>query len=338
DGVLRAKVDAAWHLHELTRGSGLDAFVVYSSVAGLLGTAGQANYAAGNAYLDALAAHRRAQGLPGLSLAWGLWDGTHGMGAALGDTDLARWRRMGITPLTPEDGLALFDRALAEGPALRIPAALDLSVPRARADEAPALLRGPGGTRPRRAAARAASGTADGWAARVAAQPPQTRHDTVHDLVRSTVAAVLGHAEAGTLDPRRAFKDLGFDSLAGVELRNRLNAVTGLRLPTTAVFDHPSATALADFLLSRLPGTRPATDRPEPRAAAVADDPIAIVGMACRFPGGVASPEDLWGLVRGGVDAVSEFPSNRGWDLEGLYDPDPDRAGTSYSRHGGFLH
>ncbi|MYQ62407.1 MULTISPECIES: type I polyketide synthase, partial [unclassified Streptomyces] len=133
DGVLRAKVDAAWHLHELTRGSGLDAFVVYSSVAGLLGTAGQANYAAGNAYLDALAAHRRAQGLPGLSLAWGLWDGTHGMGAALGDTDLARWRRMGITPLTPEDGLALFDRALAEGPALRIPAALDLSVPRARA-------------------------------------------------------------------------------------------------------------------------------------------------------------------------------------------------------------
>ncbi|AZS88802.1 SDR family NAD(P)-dependent oxidoreductase [Streptomyces griseoviridis] len=338
DGVLRAKVDAAWHLHELTRGSGLDAFVVYSSIAGLLGTAGQANYAAGNAYLDALAAHRRAQGLPGLSLAWGLWDGTHGMGAALGDTDLARWRRMGITPLTPEDGLALFDRALAEGPALRIPAALDLSVPRARADEAPALLRGPGGTRPRRAAARAASGTADGWAARVAAQPPQTRHDTVHDLVRSTVAAVLGHAEAGTLDPRRAFKDLGFDSLAGVELRNRLNAVTGLRLPTTAVFDHPSATALADFLLSRLPGTRPATDRPEPRAAAVADDPIAIVGMACRFPGGVASPEDLWGLVRGGVDAVSEFPSNRGWDLEGLYDPDPDRAGTSYSRHGGFLH
>ncbi|MEV6588443.1 type I polyketide synthase, partial [Streptomyces acidicola] len=338
DTVLRPKVDAAWHLHELTREMELGAFVLYSSVAGLLGTAGQANYAAGNAFLDGLAAHRRAQGLPGLSLAWGLWDGTHGMGGTLGEADLARWRRMGITPLSPEQGLALFDRALGQGPALRVPAALDLSVPRARADEAPALLRRPGGTRPRRAAARTAQGAGSDWAERTAALPEDARRETVHDLVRSTVASVLGHADAATLDPRRAFKELGFDSLAGVELRNRLNAATGLRLPTTAVFDHPSAQALADFVLSRVSDTRPAPAAPAARTAVAADEPIAIVGMACRFPGGVASPEELWDLVLRGTDAVSEFPRNRGWDLEALYDPDPERTGTSYSRHGGFLH
>ncbi|MFD8965474.1 type I polyketide synthase [Streptomyces sp. NPDC059568] len=340
--VLRPKVDAAWHLHDLTRDMDLTAFVLFSSVSGLLGTAGQANYAAGNSYLDALAAHRRALGLPGVSLAWGLWDGTHGMGGTLGETDLARWSRMGITPLTPERGLALFDRALTEGPTLRVPVELDLSVPRALTDEPPALLRGPGRARPRRAAAaRTAETGGSGWAERTAALPEDRRRETVQELVRGTVAAVLGHADATALDPRRAFKEIGFDSLAGVELRNRLNATTGLRLPTTAVFDHPSAQALADFILSRVSDIGPASaasSLPTTRAAVAADDPIAIVGMACRYPGGVASPEDLWRLVLEGTDAVSEFPVNRGWDLDALYDPDPERTGTSYVRHGGFLH
>ncbi|MFE1958739.1 SDR family NAD(P)-dependent oxidoreductase [Streptomyces sp. NPDC059479] len=340
--VLRPKVDAAWHLHDLTRDMDLTAFVLFSSVSGLLGTAGQANYAAGNSYLDALAAHRRALGLPGVSLAWGLWDGTHGMGGTLGEADLARWSRMGITPLTPERGLALFDRALTEGPALRVPVELDLSALRALADEPPALLRGPGRTRPRRAAAaRTAETGGSGWAERTAALPEDRRRETVQELVRGTVAAVLGHADATALDPRRAFKEIGFDSLAGVELRNRLNATTGLRLPTTAVFDHPSAQALADFILSRVSDIGPASaasSLPTARAAVAADEPIAIVGMACRYPGGVASPEDLWRLVLEGTDAVSEFPVNRGWDLDALYDPDPERTGTSYVRHGGFLH
>ncbi|WP_405986878.1 type I polyketide synthase [Streptomyces sp. NBC_00872] len=339
--VMRPKADAAWHLHDLTRDMDLTAFVLFSSVSGLLGTAGQANYAAGNSYLDALAAHRQALGLPGVSLAWGLWDGTHGMGGTLGEADLARWSRMGITPLTPERGLALFDRALTEGPALRVPVELDPSALRALTDEPPALLRGPGRARPRRAAARTVGTGGTGWAERTAALPEDRRRETVQELVRGTVAAVLGHADATALDPRRAFKEIGFDSLAGVELRNRLNATTGLRLPTTAVFDHPSAQALADHILSRVSDIRPLSGVPAARAAVTAlaaDEPIAIVGMACRYPGGVASPEDLWRLVSEGTDAVSEFPVNRGWDLDALYDPDPARTGTSYVRHGGFLH
>ncbi|MFE3140958.1 type I polyketide synthase [Streptomyces scopuliridis] len=337
--VLRPKVDAAWHLHDLTRDMDLTAFVVFSSVSGLLGTAGQANYAAGNAYLDGLAAHRRAQGLPGLSLAWGLWDGTHGMGGTLGEADLTRWSRAGVKPLAPERGLALFDRALTEGAALLAPVELDLPVLRALADEPPPLLRTLGRAQQRRTAARAMDTEGPDWAQRTATLPEDRRRETVEELVRGTVAAILGHADATVLDPRRAFKEIGFDSLAGVELRNRLTTTTGLRLPTTVVFDHPSAQAVADYILTRISDAGPAPAVPTARPATVsADDPIAIVGMACRYPGGVSSPEDLWRLVSEGTDAVSEFPVNRGWDLDALYNPDPERTGTSYVRHGGFLH
>ncbi|MET9804882.1 type I polyketide synthase, partial [Streptomyces sp. NPDC006368] len=190
---------------------------------------------------------------------------------------------------------------------------------------------------PRAALAAAGGGTA--WAERTAALPEEQRRETVLDLVRDTVAGVLGHTDPHRLDPRRAFNEIGFDSLAGVELRNRLNAATGLRLSATVVFDHPSPEAVAAHLLSRLTTTTAAAPEARPaREAADADEPIAIVGMACRYPGGVSSPEDLWRLVMDGGDAVSGFPVNRGWDLDALYDPDPERTGTSYVRHGGFLH
>ncbi|MFF3249385.1 SDR family NAD(P)-dependent oxidoreductase, partial [Streptomyces sp. NPDC002870] len=302
DAVLRPKVDAAWHLHDLTRDMNLTAFVMFSSVSGLLGTAGQGNYAAANAYLDALAAHRRTQGLAGVSLAWGLWDSTRGMGGSLGEADLARWSRIGIRPLTPEQGLSLFDAALDDGPALRVPVALDLPALRALADEPPALLRGLGRARPRRAAARTAQAGGSDWARQTAELPDDQRLDSVRDLVRGTVAAVLGHADGTTLDLRRAFNEIGLDSLAGVELRNRLNATTGLRLPATVVFDHPSPQALADHLITRVTDAGPASATPAVRTAARADEPIAIVGMACRYPGGVSSPEDLWQLVMEGRD------------------------------------
>ncbi|MET8765927.1 SDR family NAD(P)-dependent oxidoreductase [Streptomyces sp. NPDC004658] len=341
DAVLRPKADAARHLHELTRDLDLTAFVLFSSVSGLTGTAGQANYAAANTYLDALAQHRAAQGLPATSLAWGLWDATHGMGASLTDADLARWARAGMTPLTPEEGRALFDLALAGDEPLLAPVALDPS--RLAVDGAapvPALYRGLVRPRPRRAAQAGPSGGAGSdWARQIARLPEDKRGDAVLTLVRATVASVLGHPDAAAVDPARAFNDLGFDSMAGVDLRNRLTAATGLRLPTTAVFDHPTPNALAAYLLTEAVSTQAPADRDRrERAGTLTDEPIAIVGMACRYPGGVSSPEDLWELVANGVDAISEFPSNRGWDIEKLYDPDPNRVGTSYVREGGFLH
>ncbi|WP_351237593.1 SDR family NAD(P)-dependent oxidoreductase, partial [Streptomyces sp. NPDC002133] len=355
DTVLRPKADAAWHLHELTRDLGLRAFVLFSSVSGLTGTAGQANYAAANAYLDALAQHRRASGLPATSLAWGLWDNSRGMGATLTDADLARWERAGTVPLTPEQGLALFDAALGREEPLLVPVALNLAALRSGGPELPpALYRGLVRTPPRRAARPGAAARADAdagteWVRRLADLPERKRGDAALDLVRGAVAAVLGHTGAGAVDPERAFNLLGLDSMAGVELRNRLTSATGLRLPATAVFDHPTPAALATFLLSLAQeADAPAQSaaharsrnltRPRTQAGIAADEPIAIVGMACRYPGGVSSPDDLWRLVADGVDAVSAFPDNRGWDLERLYDPDPDHVGTSYTREGGFLH
>ncbi|MCZ7373498.1 type I polyketide synthase [Micromonospora sp. WMMC250] len=334
--VLRPKVDGAWHLHELTRDLPLSAFVLFSSISGILGTAGQGNYAAANTFLDALAAHRRAAGLPGTSLAWGLWDGSHGMGATLSTADLARWARGGVLPLTPEHGLALFDTALADTTPLLVPAAVDLA--RLRDDESPPPpLRGLVRRRARRTSQDGTSGATTDWARQITALPAEQRRQTVLDLVRTLTATVLGHASPTGVETDRAFRDAGLDSLGAVELRNRLNAATGLRLPATAVFDHSSPTAMTAYLLSQVEGTDETRQRPTRRTVAV-DEPIAIVGMACRFPGGVSSPEELWELVAGGVDAVSGFPTNRGWDLEALYDPDPERVGTSYTREGGFLH
>ncbi|MFI9818285.1 type I polyketide synthase [Saccharothrix variisporea] len=311
DRVLAAKALAARHLHELV--GRVDAFVLFSSVSGVLGTAGQANYAAANTYLDALAAHRRSLGLPATSLAWGLW--AAGMGEGLGEADLARWARSGIAPLDAERGLALFDRAVSTGPALLVPAALAPS--RFDGDVVPAPLRGLVRRRPAAAPAPRATALTEASAL---------------ELVRATAAAALGHADARAVDPERAFRDQGFDSLAGVDLRNRLIAATGLRLPTTLVFDHPTPVALAAHLVA-------GTGRKSAATTAVrADEPIAIVGMACRYPGGVRSPQDLWRLVTEGRDAITGFPTNRGWDLDALYDPDPDRLGTSYTREGGFLH
>ncbi|MFE9750948.1 SDR family NAD(P)-dependent oxidoreductase [Saccharothrix saharensis] len=322
DAVLRPKVDAAWHLHELTRD--LRAFVVFSSVTGTLGTPGQANYAAANSFLDALAEHRRGLGLPATSLAWGLWAGD-GMGATLGDTDRARLARTGVTALDVETGLALFDAALRSDRAVLVPAELDLAALRSSDRVVPAVLRGLVRTR-----RRAASGE------RRALDPT-----ALAGLVRTAVADVLGHSSGAAVDPKRTFNDLGFDSLTGVELRNRLAADTGLTLPATLVFDHPSPAAVTELLRAELFGA--AADHTPATTTATADEPIAIVAMACRYPGGVTTPEELWDLVLRGGDAISDFPVDRGWDLDRLLDADtdrgdPDRPGTSTTRHGGFLH
>ncbi|MGW1752609.1 type I polyketide synthase, partial [Streptomyces sp. NPDC002092] len=345
DAVLRPKADAARHLHELTLDADLSAFVLFSSVTGVVGTAGQANYAAANAFLDALARHRHTRGLPATALAWGMWGTDEGMAGGLDATQRARWASSGLAPLTAEEGLALLDAALESGQPALVPVRMDAAALRERAAEGvlPAPLRDLVRAPLRQAVATGAASGAAAWADRTATLEETERERLVGELVLRTVAAVLGHADSAAVDGARAFRDLGFDSLTGVELRNRLTAATGLRLPATAVFDHPSPQALTAFVLSLLPGAERehGTTNAGPVAAvlaSVADEPVAIVGMACRYPGGVTSPVDLWRLVADGTDAISGFPADRGWDLAALYDPDPDRVGTSYTRHGGFLH
>ncbi|ONK15966.1 type I polyketide synthase [Streptomyces sp. MP131-18] len=250
DTVLRAKADAAWHLHELTRDASLTAFVLFSSSAATLGGAGQGNYAAANAFLDALARHRDALGLPGTSLAWGPWAGGAGMAAVLGGAALARMRRTGVVPLATDEALALFDTATTGTERNPLPVRLNLAALHRAPDDPPPLLRGLLAAAPNRTAPGA------DLVRRIAGLPPAEQERAALDFVRAQVAHVLGHGGAAAVAPERAFDDLGFDSLTAVELRNRLTTATGLRLPVTLVFDHPTSTALARHLLAELPGAR----------------------------------------------------------------------------------
>ncbi|SHN37278.1 type I polyketide synthase, partial [Actinacidiphila paucisporea] len=348
--VLRPKVDAAWHLHTLTRELDLVAFVLFSSVTGVLGSAGQGSYTAANAFLDGLAGHRRARGLAATSLAWGLWadQGGASMTGHLDRTDLDRMARSGIAALTAQEGTALLDAALATGGADAVPMRLEPAALRRQAADGmlPDVLQGLVRTPVRRAASGTAAdgGTGavpGGLAGRLAALPAEQRATVVLDLVRTHAATVLGLGDPGSVAPDRAFKEVGFDSLTSVELRNRLAQAAGVRLPATLVFDHPTPARLAAFVLREVVGgadetvvgsvgggPRPADD----------EDPVVIVAMSCRYPGGVDSPDALWDLVLEERDAIGEFPAGRGWDTDALYHPDPEHPGTSYARHGGFLY
>ncbi|WP_232267026.1 type I polyketide synthase [Streptomyces pactum] len=250
--VLAAKADAAWHLHELTRDRDLAAFVLFSSATATLGGAGQGNYAAANLFLDALAQYRAAHGLPALSLAWGLWEQTGGMAGELDATALRRMRRSGVLPLTADDGLALLDTALAGDQPLLLPVRLDLAALRTATGPVPPLLRGLVRAPAATAADPGGSGTPE-LAHRLAGLSPDKRREALLEVVRTQVAQVLGHGTAQAVAPERAFDELGFDSLTAVELRNRLTAATGLRLPTTLIFDHPTSAALARHLDAALP-------------------------------------------------------------------------------------
>ncbi|WUC40191.1 type I polyketide synthase (plasmid) [Streptomyces sp. NBC_00557] len=339
--VFGAKADAAWHLHELTAelAPQLKAFVLFSSAGGLVLAAGQGNYAAANVFLDALAHHRRGAGLPATAVAFGMWAVNTGLGGPLADSDLDRMRRLGMPALEAADGLALFDAALATGEPLVVPVRVDRAALRSRTDEPPALLRGMFRGAGRRAAQAATAAETGVLAQRFAGLSEGERDRALLELVRREVASVLGHSGIESVGPERAFKELGFDSLAAVELRNNLTAATGLRLPATLVFDHPSARAVAALIKDKMSGTAaPAAVRATPRTTASADEPIAVVGIACRFPGGVRSAEDLWRLVAEGRDAVTGFPADRGWDSEGIYDPEPGTPGKTYAVQGGFLH
>ncbi|OMC52970.1 polyketide synthase [Mycobacterium sp. IS-2888] len=338
DTVLRAKVDAAWNLHELTRELNLSAFVMFSSMAGLVGSSGQANYGAANSFLDALAAHRRAHGLPAISLAWGLWDQASAMTGGLDAADLARLGRDGILALSSAEAMELFDTALIVDEPFIAPARIDLGALRAHAVAVPPmfsdLVKAP--TRRRVDDSLAAAKSKSALAHRLDGLPEAEQHAVLLDLVRSHIATVLGNTTAEAIDPDKAFQELGFDSLTAVEMRNRLKTATGLALSPTLIFDYPTPNGLAGYIRSELAGV-PQEIKPAPVARATGDDPIAIVGMACRYPGGVNSPDDLWDMLIEGRDVLSEFPTDRGWNLTGLYNPDPDVPGTCYTRTGGFV-
>ncbi|GAA3566871.1 hypothetical protein GCM10022419_054440 [Nonomuraea rosea] len=330
DSVLRAKASAAWHLHELTAGLDLDAFVLFSSVAGVLGSPGQANYAAANTFLDGLAAHRHALGLPATSLAWGMWAQTSTMTASA--------RQDLLVPLTSEEGLSLFDAGLVTARPLLVPVRIDQQALRGLAESEllPPIAGRLLGTAARPKRARR-GGDAAGLRRRLAGLGEPERRRAVLELVLADIAAVLGHESAQAVAPDRPLQEIGFDSLTAVELRNRLNASTGLQLPATLVFDHPTAIDMAAYVDSLVEGTDESAPVPGRAAAAGSDEPIAIVGMACRFPGGVSSPEELWELVRRGDDAVTGLPGDRGWDLARIYDPAAERPGTTYTDQGGFV-
>jgi len=253
DTVLRPKVDGAWHLHELTQEMNLSAFILFSSAAGMLLAEGQAGYAAANVFLDALAAHRRAAGLPALSMAWGAWTGVStavggGMTGLLDDAGLGRLRRLGLPPLSAAEGLALFDAALdaaeGTGESLVVPLKLDQAELGARGP-VPPVLRGLARTTVRRTAPSADAGS---LGRRLSVLPEAERDDFMLGMVSGHVAAILGHASATAVPPGKAFQDLGFDSLAAVELRNRVGTAAGIELPATLVFDYPTPSALARYL------------------------------------------------------------------------------------------
>ncbi len=332
DTVLAAKADAAWHLHHLTADHDLDAFVLFSSAAAVLGSPGQANYAAANAVLDALAHHRHRHQLPATSLAWGHWHTPSAMTAHLNTHDHDRLTRA-LTPITDEHGLALFDAALTRQRPTLITA--PLSAPGlarlARHHRLPPLLCALTATLP-----HAATTNADTLTAQLTGHTTEQQLLTLSALVTATTATVLAHPDPNAIDPDRPFKDLGIDSLTALELRNGLSAHTGLTLPATLVFDHPTPAAVAAHLLGQLSNTAAPT---VPTAPAIGrtDEPVAVIGMACRLPGEVNSTAQLWDLVAGGGDAMEPFPGDRGWDLAGLFDPDPDTAGKTYTRYGGFV-
>ncbi|MCA2219418.1 type I polyketide synthase [Jidongwangia harbinensis] len=326
-----AKSLGAAHLDALLGDRELDAFVLYSSVAGVLGSGGAGAYAAANAYLDALAANRRARGLAGTAVAWGPWAGA---GMASVGTAGDQSARRGFRLMRPETAVGALSAAVGAGAPAEVVADVDWQrlVTVFGAEHISALLHDVPAVRDVLAGRDTGAAPADDLAGLSAAD----RLARLTALVRGEAAAVLGHADTAAVPAQRAFRDVGFDSLTAVELRNRLTAATGLPLTATVVFDHPHPAALAAHLAAELGGGADAPDAADTGPAATDDEPIAIVAMSCRFAGDVDSPEDLWRLLDEGRDAVTDLPADRGWP-DSLYHPDPAHPGTTYARTGCFL-
>ena len=359
--LLRTKLEAARHLDSLV---GSVPTVYFSSAAAAFGNPGQANYAAANAALDAFAHARAVAGMPAVSIAWGLWAQASGMTSKLTPANLAVNRRTGMTALPTEEALEILDLGLAGIHPVVVAARLATAALTGRHD-LPSVLRSLVRTVVRTTATTSPAAP-DSFAERLAGVPSGQWRILVDETVRAAVAVVLNYGSGQDVYPHLTFKALGIDSLTAVELRNALSTALGVRLPATLVFDYPSPEAVTGFVIGLLPGIVPVAEGAVPGAGAVGagasaggvavtagpstgddstdhlgnsdeNDAIAIIGMSCRFPGGVSSPEDLWRLVESGADAITGLPSERGWDIEALFDPDPDKLGKTYATGGGFL-
>nr|WP_225798202.1 type I polyketide synthase [Streptomyces aculeolatus] len=351
-----AKVVGADVLDALFDEDTLDAFVLFSSIAAFWGSGDHAAYAAANAHLDALAARRRRRGLTATSIAWGVWNAfneSDDTKTAVRSVLYDRANRQGLPLLDAGTALSGLRQVLDHDETFVAISAIDwdrfaplftsarTSWFLADLPDARAVLAAQQQEQKQQETAPEDDGT-QALRAQLSDVSPEERGRFVLDLVRSQVAVVLGHETAETVESGRAFKDMGFDSLTGVDLRNRLTAETGLQLPATLVFDYPTPRGLADFLGRELAGEATPDADAATTVATADDEPIAIVSMACRYPGGAESPDELWDLIAAGGDAISGFPTDRGWDMDGRVDQSaaagPDRrSGTSYVSSGGFL-
>ena len=350
--VLRPKVYGGWVLHELTRDRELDFFVLFSSMASLLGYRGQGSYAVANAFLDSLALHRTQCGLPALSVSWGSWAGS-GMTSRLTAAQQARLLEEGETPILPETGLAAL-ATLMEGRAAHV-AVTNMNWASYAAAHAPppAMIEALAG--------QVAEAAVDEPAAPVAATlrdaPPEEARRILRDTVVAVVQSLLGGQR---IDPTCGFEEMGIDSLGALDLRGRLQSELGIRLRATLAFDHPNVDALTQHLEEqhladairaearpRVPVGDGAADVgcdrpmasetvPQPQPGPTpSDGPVAIIGMSCRFPG-AGSPEEFWKLLEDGRDAVREIPAGR-WNVEEYYDASPDVPGKMYVRHAALI-
>ncbi len=338
DVVLRSKVDAAWHLHELTRDLDREGVLALSTAEALelFDTAmivDEPFLAPARIDLTALRAH--AVAVPPMFSALAK---ASAMTSGLDAADLARLGREGVLALSTAEALELFDTAMIVDEPFLAPARIDLTALRAHAVAVPPMFSDLASAPTRRQVddSVAAAKSKSALAHRLHGLPEAEQHAVLLGLVRLHIATVLGNITPEAIDPDKAFQDLGFDSLTAVEMRNRLKSATGLSLSPTLIFDYPTPNRLASYIRTELAGL-PQEIKHTPAVRTTSEDPIAIVGMACRYPGGVNSPDDMWDMLIQGRDVLSEFPADRGWDLAGLYNPDPDAAGACYTRTGGFV-
>ena len=336
--VLAPKVAGAWHLHAHTRGVPLDFFVLFSSTASVFGSPGQSNYGAANAFLGALASERRRQGLPATSIAWGPWaDG--GMASQVSEIDRRRWAELGLELIRPAQGLGWLSRLAAAPIAQSVVLPVDWTrFGRQEGEDPQAFLENLVLPEPSTGTSTAPKPRDRDFRAELDELPRGRRRAALESHVRDHVRQVLALGPSVRLSAQDGFRDLGMDSLMAVDLRNRLQRSLGCALPATVAFDHPTVDGLAEYIGGQVLSifSAGAADAAAASSALASTEPIAIVGMGCRFPGGVSDPRAFWQLLHDGVDAIREVPPER-WDVDAFYDANPDAPGKMYTRWGGFL-